>query len=454
MALTVESLNQRRILDSSNLESASSIFTVSREDVFDYKRCPKIVAIKTYRKTRTRKVRSEPDESGVPLPNIVGQIGEAAVQFAFSDSFGQEPTGRDSLSPGKILERRIAQLVMSRLNLVKKGIQLDLELLAKKTVEGLSRIKPEIERALGPLTVIGRGESHYGALPTCGYPDYVALSSNDKPVLIEVKNGARENSTRDRFQASFYNSLGTTVGVVVHDTIVGDGTIRPCVKVHLEKDAETLVVYPRLHKWERVTDTVDIDQDDIEEIWSAKQLGILGRWPALDCESNCPHARYKIVLPEDNLDTVPKPLPLIYAKGAADLGMDYDFNFARRYIHRTTPSAMSELWNLGHLLGKAPTTSQESFVKMIEKRLGLGRESTAKLFRSIAGLDSGELSSRTRIDPRRIEKEMATDMEPWQRLLPQKVLDGISSTAQSIGTQTYSLPRQSNLIIDKSWNKW
>src|SRR2546422_1968533 len=335
------------------LESTSSIFTVSREDVFDYKRCPKNVTIKTYRKTRTRKGRSEPDDPGVPLPNILGQIGEAAVQFAFSDSFGQESLARDSLSPGNILERKIVQLVMSRFNLVKKGIQQDLELLAKKTIEGIRKTKPEIERALGPLTVIGRGESRYGALPTCGYPDYVALSSNDKPVLIEVKNGSRENSTKDRFQASFYNSLGKTVGVVVHDTNVGEGTIRPCVKVHLGKDAETLVVYPRLHKWERVTDTVDMDQEEIEEIWSAKQLGILGRWPDIHCESNCPHSRYKIVLPEDSLDMVAKPLPLIFAKGAADLGVDYDFNFVRRYVHKTAPRAMSELSNLGHLLWKA-----------------------------------------------------------------------------------------------------
>src|SRR2546425_9889316 len=372
MALTVESLNRRRILDSSDLESTSSIFTVSREDVFDYKRCPKIVAIKTYQKTRTRKVKSEPDDSSVPLPNVIGQIGEAAVQFAFSDSFGQESLARDSLSPGKNVERRIAQLVMSRLNLVEKGIQLDLELLAKKTIEGLREIKPEIERALGPMTVIGRGESRYGALPTCGYPDYVALSSNDKPVLIEVKNGSRENSTKDRFQASFYNSLGKTVGVVVHDTNINDGTIRPCVKVHLGKDAETLVVYPRLHKWERVTDTVDIDQDEIEEIWSAKQLGILGRWPDIHCESNCPHTRWGIVLPEDSLDMVAKPLPLIFAKGAADLGVDFDFNFMRRYISKITPSAMNELWNLNYRLRSAPRTSLESFRTIMENRLGVG----------------------------------------------------------------------------------
>jgi hypothetical protein len=179
MSISVCSVSRGQVQEAPELESAASIFTVSRQDFFDYKRCPKIVAIKTYRRTRTKKERLERDESRVPLPNLVGQIGEAAVQLAFSDSFGRKSLPRDSWLLGKVPEKRIAQLVMSRLNLVEKGIQLDLELLAKKTIEGLREIKPEIERALGPLTVIGRGESRYGALPTCGYPDYVIFPTRN-----------------------------------------------------------------------------------------------------------------------------------------------------------------------------------------------------------------------------------------------------------------------------------
>lgn len=456
MDTTVESTNTSCTFAPPNLESTASIFTVSRDDVYDYQRCPKIVAIKTYRSTRTKRLRSDLDASRVPLPNIVGQIGEAAVELAFSASFDEDDRSSvaGSWSTRRIPEKKIVQLISSRFNLIEKGIQLDLELLAKKTIEGLREIRTEVDSALGPLTIIGRGETRYGALPTCGFPDYVALNSDRKPVLIEVKNGSKENPARDRFQASFYNSLGKTAGVVVHDTTLDNGGLRRAIQVHLEEDAETLVMYPRLHKWRKVAETVDMGPDDLEEIWSAKQLGILGRWPDVCCESDCPHTRYKIVLPKDTLDTVAKPLPLIFAKGSADLGMDYDFSFARRYVHKTTPSAVSELWSLGHLLGEDPTTNLEPIIEMIGRRLGLGRESAAKLLRSIAGLDSGELSSRTRIEPRKVEKEMAAYLEPWQRLLPQKVLDGIGAKAQSIGTQTYSLPRRSDLIIEKSWNKW
>jgi hypothetical protein len=437
------------------LESTSSIFTVSRDDIFDYARCPKIVSIKTYRNTRTKKIRPEMHEPRLPIPNIVGQIGEAAVRFAFSGTDeDDESSGGNSAVRRKGQGKRIAQLIMSRLNLIDKGIQMDLELLAEKTLEGLREIRAGIDSALGPLTIIGRGESRYGALPTCGYPDYVSLTSNEKPVLIEVKNGIKASPGKDEFQASFYNSLGKTVGVVVHNELVNDRGIRPNLQVRLEEDAETLLLYPRLGRWRKITDTVNIAPDDLEEIWAAKQLGIIGRWPTADCGSDCPHTRYGIVLPEDNLDTVAKPLPLIFAKGAADLGVDYDFNFMRRYISRTVPSAMNELWNLSHHLRSAPSSSLEPFMTIMENRLGVGQGVSTKLLRWLSGISEGEPGVRTRIEQGKIEKEMAAYLEPWQQFLPKKMFDVAAPVAQAIGTRTYSLPTQSNLIIDKSWNKW
>src|SRR3989442_730970 len=391
VSLTVESTIQARTLAPPKPERAASIFTVSREDIFDYNRCPKIVAVKTYRTTRTKKLRPEVNEPKIPIPNILGQIGEAAAQLTFSgNDEGGKSLEEDNLVRRKTPEKRIVQLILSRLNLMDKGMQMDLEILAKKTLEGLKGIRTEIDQALGPLTIIGRGESRYGALPTCGYPDYVALTSNEKPVLIEVKNGAKESPGKDEFQASFYNSLGKTVGVVVHDVAVNDRGIRPNLQVHLEEDAETLILYPRLNKWRKITDTVNIEPDDIEEIWAAKQLGIVGRWPTADCGSNCPHRRYGIILPEDSLDMVAKPLPLIFAKGAADLGVDYDFNFMRRYISRTAPSAMNELWNLSYHLRSAPRASLESFKTIMENRLGVGEDVSTKLLRWLSGISEGE----------------------------------------------------------------
>src|SRR3989449_5676714 len=113
MTISVESTIPVHALVRAKLESAASIFTVSREDIFDYKRCPKIVSIKTYRTTRTKKLRHEVTEPKVPIPNIVGQIGEAAVRLAFSGTDERDESfGEDSLVRRKTPEKRIAQLIM------------------------------------------------------------------------------------------------------------------------------------------------------------------------------------------------------------------------------------------------------------------------------------------------------------------------------------------------------
>ena len=59
------------------LESVTSIFTVSRADTYDYQRCPKIVAIKTFRATRVRNTR--PYVQGLPFPIFWVRLGR--LQF-------------------------------------------------------------------------------------------------------------------------------------------------------------------------------------------------------------------------------------------------------------------------------------------------------------------------------------------------------------------------------------
>src|SRR5438094_5401126 len=110
MSLGVESIAHSRTVSPPKLENTSSIFTVSREDIFDYKRCPKIIAIKTYRTTRTKKLRPEMNEPKIPIPNIIGQIGEAAAQLTFSGNVeGGKSLDEDNFVRRKTPEKRIVQ---------------------------------------------------------------------------------------------------------------------------------------------------------------------------------------------------------------------------------------------------------------------------------------------------------------------------------------------------------
>jgi len=187
-----------------------------------------------------------------------------------------------------------------------------------------------------------------------------------------------------------------------------------------------LLLYPRLHKWRRVTGTVDIGPEDIEEVWSAKQLGLMARSPVTDCEPECPHRRYGIVLPEESLDSVAIPLPLIFAKGATDPGLDHDFIFMRRFISKLVPNAMNELWNLSRHLSAAPMPALKSFTTVVENRLGVRENVSTELFEWLSGINREETGVRTWVAPENVEREMATYLEPWKKLVAERMLDAIA----------------------------
>jgi hypothetical protein len=63
----------------------TSIYTASREDLYDFRRCPKIVAIKAYKTLRTCREDSFAEPATRVLePAVIGSIGEAAVELSFS----------------------------------------------------------------------------------------------------------------------------------------------------------------------------------------------------------------------------------------------------------------------------------------------------------------------------------------------------------------------------------
>jgi hypothetical protein len=53
-----------------------------------------------------------------------------------------------------------------------------------------------------------------------------------------------------------------------------------------------------------------------------------------------------------------------------------------------------------------------------------------------------------------VTKEEADEMEQWEKLLPEKILKGVLSSAQGYGTRIYGLPKDSKVLIHKAWRKW
>ncbi len=432
--------------------NGSSLFTISRHDIYHYQRCPKIVSIRTYRKTRSRREKSEPREPRQLTPVMIGKVGEAVAEASFKGPILAR-MGIDSgtsLSPRR-LEDLLLRELQAELHNLPKNLKEDLRNLVKKSLEGLGEIRSRIEEAVGELTVIGRGESRYGALLATGLPDYVALTDGEKPVLIEVKNTLSENKTQSTLQASFYNTLANTVGVVLQDVGFSGDEPQPSSKIVVERDAETLVVYPRLKKWSRVPDTIEISDDDVRNIWKAKELGLIGRSPATDCDRHCPHTRLEPQLPEADLEEIARPLPLIFAKGSLELNVDYDFAYAESYVRRTAPSLMAMLWRFDQSSSRKHTGMNRTVQDTLQESLGLDEPTAAKLVKHFRGNRS---NIRTWIDPEEIAREMANEIEPWEKLLSRRVLRGLWPTAQGRARRVYALPSESSTVVKKTWDKW
>jgi len=450
---------------SSEIQSASALFTVSRQDIYDYQRCPKIVSIKVYRRIRSPKPESESIEKSENKTALIGRVGEVVTRLAFSPqvSMGQlrsmaEKVPAQSLvesiehlgTPQDPFEKAELAELQTRIQELPKNLEDELKSVMRDTLTGLEAIRGDVTSAYGNLTVIGHGESRYGVLPTMGYPDFVAQTKQGKPILIEVKNSAKENYNLDGFQAAFYNSLGKTVGVVVQHTAFIDGVLAPEPRIVLEEDAESLVIYPRLKKWRTVSETAKIDADVVKDVWRAKQLGVVGMSPATHCRKDCPHHRYKMELPEGNLE-IAKPLPLIFAKGGMELGLDFDYQNVRGYLWSVAPSLSRLLWEAQYRRDRVSVSLRERLRKILREKFGIDESVVMKLVPESSMYPAG---SERPPSVEEVTKEEADEMERWEKLLPEKILKGVLTSAQGYGTRIYGLPKGSKVLIHKAWQKW
>ena len=369
-----------------------SLFTLSRLDVYDYLRCPKIVSIKVHRML-TEPVREEPPTEPLePIltPQVIGKAGDVATRVSFSPDV---PEQRKELTAEQLLESL--------------GIVVDANVrrLLAESLAGLESIKPSIEREYGQVEILGKGETRYGASPTYGMPDFVALAKGkDKPILVEVKNSLHPSS-QDTFQAAFYNTMQSTVGVTVVKERMESEHPSVAPKTIVEKDAETVIVYPRLADSKIIKDTVGMGEKLVKGVWEAKQLGLIGKSPETACDSKCPHTRYGIELPEASIEPA-RPLPLIYAKGIVEKGHDPDLEYLHHFAWQRASPIMMLRWQLE---GKTEGALRMRLAKLLAQKTGLDLDDAIKIMSPVR--------KATFLNPDEVYKEMSGEFERWEKLM-------------------------------------
>ena len=296
----------------------TSIFTVTREDLYDYGRCPKIVAIKAHRAISEPHERHLQQQPQLVEPTTIGKIGEVAVKLSLQGI------------PAREAMRGITRVVPEI-----EGNDY-LEEIASESLRGMEEIRKNLESQYAKVTIIGRGEGRHPDLAGTARPDFIAMTERGgTPIIIEAKDSVK-TSPAYMFQAMFYNGIAEKFGVyLLEERLEGESPkFTPRVLI---QGAETVLVYPRLAHFTIVKEKYTPTEETIKEVWKAKELGFKGQVPETNCKKKCAHNRLKAELPEGNMEPLP-PLPLIFSRGILENGHDLDLDYQTNYAWGLLPS--------------------------------------------------------------------------------------------------------------------
>ena len=402
----------------------TSLLTVTREDLYDYGRCPKIVAIKAYRAvTAVRADRAE--ERRVQEPATIGKIGEMAVRLTLEGVPKHETLTRISHAIPQIkINEYLAQI-------------------ASQSVEGMDEIRKSLEAAYKEVTIVGRGEGRHPDLAGTARPDFIGLTKNEgTPIIVEAKDTAKEARSY-KFQAMFYNGIAEKHGIYLLQERLEGETARFYPRL-LRNAAETVLVYPRLATFTIIKEKYVPTESEIREVWKAKQLGFSGRIPEHQCRSKCPHNRLKVTLPESDMEPLP-PLPLIFSKGSIENGVNFDLEYEADYAWALLPSRIK----LAILFPGRGGSELGILKSWLMSNLMISNEAADLV------LDNGKRESFLRSKPsgEQLLKLMESELAPWKEVLKER-LEGSAPSILARATAVYSLPKDSVRFIREAWGRW
>jgi len=403
------------------------IYTVSREDIYDYLRCPKIVAIKAYKALRTVPAKA-PSQPRSLEPATIGRIGEMAVQLGLE--------GLPRLAAMQQIARKVPEVNLNQ----------HLKATTLASLEGMERVRRSLVQECGEVAVIGKCEGRHPDLAGTVFPDFIAFTEkSENPIMIETKNTTEVKSS-DRFQAEFYNGVAEKFGIYLLKERYERGA--PVVSPKLiESKAETILIYPRLAKHFVVEDRFVPNRRTIKEVWRAKELGLKGFLPETDCGKDCAHWKLHVDLPQGNMEPA-APLPLIFSEGILGFDYDLDTNYQVTYGWKLLPSKVKDALLFGRLRGR-----NVSWVNRLKEWLvnvaGLNEEA-AEITLDLNKLQSFH-SSKPSIE--RLLKSMKSELKPWEQILKKR----IKTSAPIIlgkATSIYSLPTRSVKFVEDAWKRW
>jgi len=405
----------------------TSIFTVTREDLYDYGRCPKIVAIKAHRAIQERpQTEPSPQPPRLLEPTTIGKIGESVVKLSLQGTPVQEAM--------RTITREVPEIKVNEY----------LEEIATESLRGMEEIRKDLESQYSKVTIVGRGEGRHPDLAGTARPDFIAMTERTgTPIIVEAKDSAK-TSPAYNFQAMFYNGIAEKFGVYLLEERLENETPKfsPCV---LRSSAETVLVYPRLAHFSIVREKYVPTEATIKEVWKAKELGFKGQTPETDCGKKCSHNRLKANLPEGNMEPIP-PLPLIFSQGILEDSHDLDLDYQTSYAWNLLPSRIKIAILLSH-------QRMGEYGKLLGTWLSETLNITDEAAEIVLDPMKRENFLQSRPDAEKLLRQMQSELEPWKGILKERVAVSAPSILAR-ATAVYSLPRGSSRFVKDALGRW
>jgi len=440
-----------------------TLYTLSRQDFFDYLRCPRIVAFRT----QGIRVREFSPRSPMSIIKSIekGKIGELTTKV------GLQELTKDRPKDDKAILRSIRAELASLSRRSFRTPQEELEGVIRRSLEGTKRIADQIREIYGVVDVVGRGEVKSPFLPHMILPDFVVMTSRRKTLsLIEVKNTEKANVRGDEFQAAFYNAISKEPSAVIVKERKERGRTEIAPQTCMRVDPETLLVYPILGEFKVVKNALTIEKNLVEGIWEAKQLGMIRKAPMASGSEYCSRCPYREHCNRDKWDELEpaKPLALIAAKGAIETGSNLDLEFLKRYsssmvYQQSVLSALDRKARIAELrfILKTRSFAEASYTNREDRGESLYWQTRDQekigLVALALGLDEEHardlVSTTIAVDRKRIFREMAGEFQKWRPLL-RKDYKAMVDRVASYGLRYCTFPSHSEDLINRSWRKW
>ncbi|BDC00258.1 CRISPR-associated protein Cas4 [Saccharolobus caldissimus] len=345
------------------------VWKVRADDIYDFMRCPRILAFKYMRvKLRAQRRSSSTQVSAY----TIGRIGEEAFTYAL-ESNGvvnltnnavqkneTENTTADSdiMEPDIEFEDRTETVINEKesLDRISKKVisSIDPETLSKardaaytlvkSSVEGAIQLVKDLESKYGRPIVFSKAKVRSTILQAEGYPDFIIGFPDNRYVIVEVKNTKKVEKSHD-VQIGYYIEASKLIGasILMERKVENRIEFEPVATSNI---MDGILIYPRLKEIHSVSN-FKLTTEIASNIMKVKYAVIKGLLPKEANFSYCNKCQFRNVCktePESKnieLDSIKMPIPFPIT-AALDISENYDLDldllFYGSYFRYEVPS--------------------------------------------------------------------------------------------------------------------